>query len=294
MELLQLRYFKTVARLEHMSQAAEELHISQPSLSKTIALLEKELGIKLFDRRGKNIQLNEYGKLFYKRVDESLVALENGKRELADLKNENHGEIKLMVLTASHLLPNLLTEFRKVHPYISFQLLQHSPHSIIRPDFDLCIGAHSFQFHECESTPLLTEEIFIAVPKSHDLGKEECIHLSKVANEGFISLRSGANLRELTDEFCRNAGFSPRIIFESDDPSMVRGLINAEQGVGFIPEVTWGGSTGSSVNLLRISQPSCQRTITLSWKQTQYFSKPLRLFKDFTIQYFAQLSEHRQ
>jgi len=63
MELLQLKYFRTIARFEHMTRAAEELHIAQPALSKTVSLLEKELGVLLFDRRGRNIFLNQYGKI---------------------------------------------------------------------------------------------------------------------------------------------------------------------------------------------------------------------------------------
>ncbi len=69
MELLQLKYFQTVARLEHMTKAAEELHIAQPSLSKTIARLEKDLGVPLFDRQGRQITLNSFGKVFLKRVE---------------------------------------------------------------------------------------------------------------------------------------------------------------------------------------------------------------------------------
>ena len=66
MELLQLKYFQTVARLEHMTKAAEELHIAQPSLSKTIARLEKDLGVPLFDRQGRQITLNSFRKSIFK------------------------------------------------------------------------------------------------------------------------------------------------------------------------------------------------------------------------------------
>ena len=80
MELLQLHYFQTVARMEHMTKAAKELRIAQPALSKTIARLEEDLGVQLFDRQNRQIKLNSFRKAFLKSVDTALSALEEGKR----------------------------------------------------------------------------------------------------------------------------------------------------------------------------------------------------------------------
>jgi DNA-binding transcriptional LysR family regulator len=90
MELLQLHYFQTVARLEHMTKAAEELKIAQPSLSKTISRLEEDLGAPLFNRQGRNIRLNQFGKVFLTRVDRIFRELEEGKREIRDMAGLNN------------------------------------------------------------------------------------------------------------------------------------------------------------------------------------------------------------
>ncbi|EST51510.1 LysR family transcriptional regulator [Brevibacillus panacihumi W25] len=97
MDLLQLKYFQVVARLEHMTRAAEELHISQPSLSKMISRLEKHLGVPLFDRHGKQIRLNRFGKIFLNRVDRVFAELEEGQYELADLTGLERGEADLII-----------------------------------------------------------------------------------------------------------------------------------------------------------------------------------------------------
>jgi DNA-binding transcriptional LysR family regulator len=90
MDLLQLKYFQTVARSEHMTRAAEELHISQPSLSKVISNLEEDLGVPLFERIGRQIKLSHFGKAFLSRVERIFLELEDGKRELSDmLENES-------------------------------------------------------------------------------------------------------------------------------------------------------------------------------------------------------------
>lgn len=290
MELLQLKYFQTVARLEHMSRAAEQLRIPQPSLSKTISLLEKDLGVLLFDRRGKYIFLNQYGRAFLRRVDQALAALEDGKHELNDLSGKTFGDVKLAVLAASNILPDLLSSFRKQYPHINFNLIQHFSNSIARLDFDLCISSSPVKLNDIDIISLITEEIFLAVPIEHPLAKRNSINLIEVANDDFISLRRGKKLREITDTFCNYAGFTPHVIFESDDPATVRGLIRAGQGVAFIPAVSWGGSEGSSMILLHIEEPVCERTISLTYKAERYLSKAARLFRQFTIDYFAKLA----
>lgn len=80
MDLLHLKYFQTVARMEHITKASHKLNIAQPALSKTISSLEKELGVQLFDRKGRYIVLNEYGRLFLKRVDSILDLVESSKK----------------------------------------------------------------------------------------------------------------------------------------------------------------------------------------------------------------------
>ncbi|MFQ6389695.1 LysR family transcriptional regulator [Priestia aryabhattai] len=240
MELLQLKYFQVVARLEHISKAAEELYVSQPALSKTISQLEKELGIRLFDRNGKYIKLNRYGKAFCAKVERALKTLEDAKHELKDMSNDPCEEIRLVVLASSHLLPELLSRFREQYPQVRFRLMQHLTNSYSQPDFDLCISAFPLTTRQVEHTPLLRESILLAVPLDHHLAKQSRVKLNELKNEKFIVLKKGKELRKITDLICKEQNFVPQITFESDDPATVRGLIRAKQGIGFIPEVTWG------------------------------------------------------
>lgn len=96
MELLHLKYFQIVAKHEHMTQAAEELCISQPSLSKVVNRLEEELGVPLFDRQGRNIRLNAFGKAFLKRVERVFRELEDGKKEITDMNGLEQGRISTL------------------------------------------------------------------------------------------------------------------------------------------------------------------------------------------------------
>ncbi|WP_336773311.1 LysR family transcriptional regulator [Paenibacillus sp. MMO-58] len=291
LELLQLKYFQTTARLQHMTQAARHLHISQPALSKTIASLEAELGVKLFERTNKSIRLNEHGIHFLSKVDIALQALEDGKRELQDSVESPSEYITLDVRVSSHLLPGLLAEYRKSKPDTQFHLLQHALPSEHAFDFDLCLSDGAVPPSGCHSVALLREKIVVALPSEHRLAKRERISLEELKEERFISLPPGKSLRETTDAFCRLAGFTPHIQFESDDPATVRGLIRAGQGLAFLPAITWGGSTGPDVVTIPLKEGYCERSISLHWPKGRYLTQAAASFRDCTTRYFSELAE---
>ena len=105
MDLLQLRYFRVVARVEHMTKAAQELFIAQPSLSKTIRRLEKEIGVPLFDQQGRTIRLNQFGKAFLEHIERLFRELEEGQREVRDMAGLEQGEVSL-VTASLYWLPS--------------------------------------------------------------------------------------------------------------------------------------------------------------------------------------------
>src|SRR5688572_28405026 len=111
MDLQTLRSFQVVARLEHISRAAEDLHVSQPSLSRTIRNLENEIGVPLFDRQGRRIRLIRFGAAFLRRVDRGLGELDDARRELADAAGLEHGSISVATETLL-TLSGLLARFR--------------------------------------------------------------------------------------------------------------------------------------------------------------------------------------
>ncbi|HZG85555.1 LysR family transcriptional regulator [Paenibacillus sp.] len=288
---MSLKYFQTVARLEHMTRAAESLQIAQPALSKMIGNLEKELNVKLFDRTGKTIQLNEFGRRFLARVDAALQTLEDGKQELLDLAGRPTGNLVFYIQVGSYLLPDMISKFRQQYPEVEFKLLQHDSGSSVYPSFDLCISSSPFTIPGTESVPVLTEEIKLAVPSGHRLAHRQTVRLHELAEERFIGLKPGKRLRETTDSLCRFAGFIPHIIYECDEPAMVRSLIRAGLGVSFIPSLTWGGSEGSSVALVSIEEPISTRTIEISWYTHRYMTEAAKKFKEFVLEYYKQLGE---
>ncbi|WP_223595705.1 LysR family transcriptional regulator [Neobacillus bataviensis] len=293
MELLQLKYFQTVARLEHMTRAAEELKIAQPSLSKTISRLEEDLGVPLFDRANRQISLNAFGKLFLERVNRAFLELNEGKREIVELAERSQNQIKLAV-SIPRVLPDLLSSFLKQSPDVKFQQVLESTSSmklqLEKAEIDFCISSVPMEGDELVWEPLITEDIYLIVPPRHRLANREKIYLYEVKEEPFISMNTGYGFRNLTDEFCRQAGFVPTIAFEGDEPGVIGDLVRQGLGIAFVPGLSWVHNLNPFSHKLQIIEPNCQRTIGLGWSKRRYHSDAAKQFRQFVINYFSKIS----
>ena len=117
MELLQLLYFQVVAQEEHITRAANTLHVSQPALSKTIKRLEDELGVPLFTRVGKTIRLNAKGEIFLRYVTTALSALSDGKNTLTSLNSTSFPDITINLEAGADSLVKLITSFYNIRKF---------------------------------------------------------------------------------------------------------------------------------------------------------------------------------
>lgn len=289
MELLHLKYFQKVAHTEHISKSAEELNIVQPALSRSIHNLEKELGVKLFDRTGRVIKLNENGKVFLHIVDDVLKSLEFGKKKLLDMNNKLDNEIKLVVLAGTISIPNLILEFRNLYPDTTFKLLQYSSDIENSTDYDFIISSTLEKIESDYNIILLKENIVLGVSSTHPLASKAFVNLNDVKDEDFIAFAKNKPFRDISDTLFENAGFRPKIVFESEMPQVVHGLVKAGVGVSLIPLKTWDIVSDDSIKLINIKSPSCNRYLNLSWNPDCYLSNRALLFKDFVSTYYSQL-----
>jgi DNA-binding transcriptional LysR family regulator len=292
MELRQLGYFQVVARLENMTAAAEELHIAQPSLSKSIAHLEAELGVKLFDRVGKRIKLNEYGTIFLVSVERIFRELDYSKYQLTHLIETKENSVTIGA-SSSKFLQELFQEFFLQHPTRRFKIAhitqqQELEAKLLDGEVDLGIFYTPMRHPEIACQPLLTEEIYLAVPPNHALAHRKNIHLSEVAEEPFISVTSDYAFGEMTKLFCREAGFDPDVAFEIESFDFIIQLVHAGFGVTFVPQSWTENKHQKSLPLLTIDLPTCQRTIWLSWLKNRYQTPITQGFKKFATNYFEQ------
>lgn len=290
MEWNQLRYFQTVAQLEHFTRASEKLSVSQPALSRAIARLEEELGAPLFDRQGRTVSLNRYGKIFLNRVNRAMQEISAGEKEIEDLIDSLAGSVSLgfILSQGSSLVPDVLGLFRKDYPIIKFQLYQNITNNILdqleSSDLDFCICTKPVSRKNVHWIQLLTEELFIIVPKDHPLAQKEIIKLNELAKESFITFKREVTLGEITNRLFKEAGFIPEVTFEGEDIITISGLVAAKLGIALIPHIK--GLDITEISQLRVSEPVCQRVIGLAWVEGRYLSPAAIRFREFVQEHF--------
>ncbi|MGN1194419.1 MAG: LysR family transcriptional regulator [Acutalibacteraceae bacterium] len=279
MELTQIRYFLAVAESQHITKSAQKLHIAQPALSQSIHRLEKELRVPLFVSKGRNIVLTEYGKYLKQKLEPLMSELDSIPGQLQTMAKLESDTVHLNVLAASTLVTEAIIEYKKKRSEVNFQVLQSSSDQL----YDIGIRTKLFYQLDKESDNIFvcTEKIYLAVPSSHKLAAKNSIRLLEAADEGFISLMGSRQLRWICDRYCQHAGFSPKIIFESDSPAAVRNMIAANMGVGFWPEFTWGKLETDRVKLIEIEEPLCRRDIIIDYKLNKTDSSTVVDFFDF-------------
>ena len=271
MELSQLRYFVAVARHEHVTHAAEEMHIAQPALTKSIHKLEAELEVPLVMRQGRNIALTEYGRHLYQRLTEPLETLEQLPMELSSMARGEAQTLRLNVLSASTVVTQSVIRYQATHPKTRFIIVQNEETTGADISIDT-FEALGFSPASTENQLVFTERLLLAVPARSQWAAFDEIALSRLSKEGFVSMAGNRKFRSICDTLCLKAGFAPKMVFESDSPDTVRNLIAVGCGVSFWPEYTWG-KPGAGVKLLTVSAPYCARCISLCRHESLYCAR---------------------
>ncbi|MEO2259019.1 LysR family transcriptional regulator [Paenibacillus amylolyticus] len=288
MELLQLKYFLTVARCEHVTEAAGKLHVTQSSLSKTIQRLEDDLGVPLFDRIGRKLRLNDFGKTFLQRTEKALFELEQGKREIADLSNPDQGTLQLAVTTAS-TLPGILREFRKNKPDIQFHVqmvsLENMSKLLHRGEVDFCLSSPPIQGDDIECQILYDDPIVVAVPMGHRYADRSSIQLTELKDERFVGVKQGYGVRDMVDSICQSVGFLPKYVYEGDEPARLTALVEAEIGLAFIPSTA--RNPHERIRYLQVEEHQLVREIALLSHKNRYISKAALEFRSVVMDYFS-------
>jgi DNA-binding transcriptional LysR family regulator len=284
MDLLGLRYFQAVARREHLSRAAAELRVAQPSLSRSIARLESELGVPLFDRHGRRVRLNRFGAAFLSRVDRALAELDDARQELADAAGLDRGSIAVAAETLRPLT-GLLQGFLAEHPEVDLRLFELDADSMTERlragEIDIGFASQQLTGPGLRSVEVSREEVLVAVPPGHALAAHTSVTIETLADQAMIVTHPGHWLRVLVDRMFAQARLSPHIVCESNEPTVMLELISAGLGVGFGPATARAAITRTPVAWLSVKAPDFQRVLTMVWREDTYLSTAARHLRDF-------------
>ncbi|MEU1723184.1 LysR family transcriptional regulator [Nonomuraea sp. NPDC005692] len=281
MDLNALRQFLVVARLEHLSAAAEELRVAQPSLSRTIARLESELGTPLFDRGGR-LRLNGAGMLFRGFVERALGELDAGRRAVAEAAGEGFGTVRLASETFL-TLTGPLAAYKRAHPSVEIELHWAPADDMTRrlraQEFDLCVASQPIHTDGLEAAELLDEPVGLATSLDHPLAGRTSVTIDELADQPFVTARKGHWQRRLLDRLFAARGRTPRIVCEGDEPSAIADLISTGLGIGLVPSLARRSTTRAPLTWVDVDDPDCRRTLTLFWGADSHLSTAARLMR---------------
>ena len=240
MELRHLRYFVRVAEHGSVSRAARHIHVSQPALSRQIQDLEAELGIRLFDRVGRRIELTAEGEDLMRLSRDVLAQAESVRERARALAGGFVGVLRVGATAQStqSILAGFLARYRRVRPGIEIQLVEEGGVKLLdlveQGAVHLAISA-VLGGARLKSRPLFPIRVLAVVAPRHRWKRRRTIEVVELANEPLLLLRSDFGTRRLFDAACGIAQVRPRIVLESSDPHSLVALAEAGHGVAVVP-----------------------------------------------------------
>jgi len=296
LDLLQLRYFQIVSEYEHISRAAEKIGIAQPSLSIMISKLEKELGVLLFDRSGRQIKLNDCGKKYLEYVNDAFLALENGAQTIQDIQNKMENTIHIgctSPLFTLSILKRIIPVLPNVTVKQSIINVNDIPGFLMEKSTSFVISPPGYYGEDILSNIIFEEELLLAMCKTHRLADRINVKLSEVKDEPFIAHSTGLSFRALCEDYCHKAGFHPNNVMECDHATRSE-LIAQNFGIAISTSLAYANEYPlPHIRFIPISEPHCVRKMALFKRKDKYYSKSAKEFETNVIktaQYLTDLA----
>src|ERR1700677_1017058 len=228
MEMHQFRYFVAVARARNFSRAAEQCHVSQPSLSQQIQKLEDELGERLFDRLKREAKLTPHGEAFLYRALKILEEVDAARREATDAKKLLRGTVTLGVLPtiAPYLLPAVIAAFTKKYPGVEIVVQEDTTANLLKlalaREIDFALASQPIRDGRLVVRELFSEELLIALPPGHPLTLKRTVKPGDLNGERLIVMKEGHCLGEQVLGFCDLNNLHHHISFRSSQLETIK------------------------------------------------------------------------
>ncbi|MGM0837332.1 MAG: LysR family transcriptional regulator [Bacillota bacterium] len=269
MEIRQLRYFSEVVKHRSFSKAAQELHISQPSLSNAIAKLEVEIGMQLIVRSTRNLELTESGDAFYRKTSAFLSKFHTFERDLEEIKQTGSGEIAVGIIeSAKFWMPLTITTFKDEFPNIKFKFSEilgqeKVMHTLLNHEVHFTVTNQLIESEEICVSKIYLENLVLVLNKNDPLNRKDNILLHDLSDRDFIISAEGFQTRTDVLNAFRKEGVAPKIMYEIERLETACSLVEQGLGIAILP-----------VSYLKYtSNPK----ITTHYIQNEFLSRPVYL-----------------
>jgi DNA-binding transcriptional LysR family regulator len=283
----QLQAFLKVAEVGRLTEAARQLGVSQPGLTRQLQALEAELGVRLLVRAPGGAVLTEAGERFLPHARRALDALTRGTAELGELTTTPGGAVSLGTLrtVSTYLLPQLARDFKRRHPEVLLRLSEGS-HDVLEArvaggELDVCIVSLPLKRVELVAQKLWEEELMLALPRDHRLGRlGRPVALEEAVEETWVVM-PGMTGATAIDAACEARGLKPRVAVECDSAEGLRRLVERGLGLALLPALMGRDPTARGFDLVPIAGGGPRRQVALVHRGEEYLTASARALKRF-------------
>jgi LysR family hydrogen peroxide-inducible transcriptional activator len=267
----QLRYVVAVARAGNFSRAAEQCHVTQPSLSQQIQKLEDELGERLFERMKREASLTPHGEAFLRRAVRILEEVDAARREASEAQSLLRGTLTVGVLPtiAPYLLPDVLAAFAEKYPGLEIVVQEDTTARLLKVahayESAFALVSAPIQDERLEMRELFSEELRLALPPGHPLTRKRTVAASDLEGERLIVMKEGHCLGDQVLGFCERRDLRPAISFRSAQLETIQALVNSGLGISLIPAMAAREDRAARPEYRSLAAPRPERKIVAVW-----------------------------
>ena len=276
MTLNQLGYFYHAAVLQHFNQAAEKMNISEPSLSRSIAALEDELGVTLFEKRGRNVILTKAGEIVFEHATQILDDVKRAENKMHHLATDGgHIDIAYVSPLAREYIPRTVRNFLSLeqNKNITFNFNQDitsvNIEGLKKGAYDLIFGSYSANEPNIEFVPIIKQEIVAILPAGHPLSRKEALQAADFADYQVLGYNRHSGLGKYTRSFFKEHGIAPNFICESPDENGIASLVAQGFGIALVADVDTIYRDDICIRPL-ISSESFSHTVYMGYMRGKY------------------------
>lgn len=267
-DLDQLQAFVAVTERGSFRAAAEQIHLSAPALSRRIERLETSLGVRLFNRTTREVELTSLGRSFLDRARAALDDLENAMLGISDIAQTRSGRVTVACVpsAAAHFLPSVLRSFSERYPGIRLRVVDEAYNqvlaSVLSGESDFGISFMHGQVPGIDFDPIQTDPFVLALRRDHRLASRKTVSWSELEGERMIAVSRASGNRQVLDDALAKAGINPVISFEVSHIATLIGMVDAGLGVAVVPRMALPVSHATLTGLA-LRQPSAGRLLGL-------------------------------
>jgi len=288
-DLADLRAFLAVADLGSFSAASEMLHLSPSALSRRVDKLEGALGIALFTRTTRKVELTTVGRAFVNRARSVLNELESALLGIKDVAERLSGEVTLACVPSAvgYFLPSVFAGYHQRYPRIRIRVHDESSSDVLlavtRGDADFGVTYIGTQEADIEFLPLIEEGFVLACPTTHPLGKRKSVAWKDLVDHHYIALAQGSGNRFLIDQALAHSSSRPRWFCEVNHVPALVSLVKAGLGVGVVPRMALPPDGQDGLSAVPLVEPRVCRTLGLIYRRGRALPAAAQLLYDMLV-----------